>query len=66
MVCLTPVGSSDTASYAAYGRIAAQGTVPEILQNEDPLVRQFITGSATGPLEIRSSEGDYYNDLLNI
>jgi phospholipid/cholesterol/gamma-HCH transport system ATP-binding protein len=48
------------------GKIAAQGSVPEILQNEDPLVRQFITGSATGPLEIRSSEGDYYNDLLNI
>jgi hypothetical protein len=28
MVCLTPVGSSDTASYAAYGRIAAQGANP--------------------------------------
>jgi phospholipid/cholesterol/gamma-HCH transport system ATP-binding protein len=48
------------------GRIAAQGSVADILQNEDPLVRQFITGSATGPLEIRSAEGDYYNDLLNI
>ncbi|HXZ70551.1 MAG TPA: hypothetical protein VEH31_06680, partial [Streptosporangiaceae bacterium] len=30
MVCLTPVGSSDTASYAAYGRIAAQGGNPYI------------------------------------
>jgi len=48
------------------GQIVARGTVPDILQNEDPLVRQFITGSATGPLEIRSSEGDYYNDLLNL
>jgi hypothetical protein len=28
MVCLTPVGSSDTASYAAYGRIASQGGDP--------------------------------------
>jgi hypothetical protein len=28
MVGLTPVGSSDTASYAAYGRIAAQGGNP--------------------------------------
>ena len=28
MVCLTPVGSSDTASYAAYGHIAAQGGDP--------------------------------------
>jgi hypothetical protein len=28
MVSLTPVGSSDTASYAAYGHIAAQGGDP--------------------------------------
>jgi hypothetical protein len=28
MVCFTPVGSSDTASYAAYGRIASQGGNP--------------------------------------
>jgi hypothetical protein len=30
MVSLTPVGSSDTGSYAAYGRIAAQGGNPYI------------------------------------
>ncbi|MGH3409475.1 MAG: polyprenol phosphomannose-dependent alpha 1,6 mannosyltransferase MptB [Streptosporangiaceae bacterium] len=30
MVCLTPVGSSDTASYAAYGRITALGGNPYI------------------------------------
>jgi hypothetical protein len=30
LVCLTPVGSSDTASYAAYGRIASQGGNPYI------------------------------------
>jgi hypothetical protein len=30
MVCLTPVGSSDTASYAAYGHIAVQGGNPYI------------------------------------
>src|SRR5487761_1489837 len=28
MVCLTPIGSSDTGSYAAYGRIASQGGNP--------------------------------------
>jgi hypothetical protein len=28
MACITPVGSSDTGSYAAYGRIAAQGGNP--------------------------------------
>ena len=31
MVCLTPVGSSDTASYAAYGRITALGGNPYII-----------------------------------
>ena len=30
MVSLTPVGSSDTASYAAYGRIAALGGNPYV------------------------------------
>ena len=30
MVCLTPVGSSDTASYAAYGRIASLGGNPYV------------------------------------
>jgi hypothetical protein len=30
MVCLTPVGSSDTASYAVYGRIAALGKNPYV------------------------------------
>jgi hypothetical protein len=30
MVCLTPVGSSDQASYAAYGHIASQGGNPYI------------------------------------
>ena len=30
MACLTPVGSSDTASYAAYGRIAALGGNPYV------------------------------------
>jgi phospholipid/cholesterol/gamma-HCH transport system ATP-binding protein len=48
------------------GRIAAQGTVQDLLKNEDPLVRQFLTGSVEGPLEIRSSEHEYYNDLLNL
>jgi phospholipid/cholesterol/gamma-HCH transport system ATP-binding protein len=48
------------------GRIAAQGSVPDLLKNEDPLVRQFLTGSTEGPLEIRGTELEYYNDLLNL
>jgi hypothetical protein len=31
MVCLTPVGSSDTASYAVYGRIASLGHNPYVM-----------------------------------
>lgn len=48
------------------GRIAAQGTVIDIVKNEDPLVRQFITGSVEGPMEVRGSEHAYYQDLLNL
>ncbi len=48
------------------GRVAAQGTVIDIVKNENPVVRQFITGSVQGPLEMRSSEQDYYQDLLNL
>ena len=48
------------------GKIAAQGTVDEIKKNPDPVVQQFITGSVEGPLEIRSSELAYFNDLLDI
>lgn len=48
------------------GRIVTQGRVTDILRNEDPLVRQFVTGSVEGPLEVRSSELAYYNDLLNL
>lgn len=48
------------------GKIVAQGTVFDIVKNEDPVVRQFITGSVEGPLEVRSSEYAYYQDLLNL
>ena len=48
------------------GRVAAQGTVYDLLRLEDPLVRQFITGSIQGPLEVRSSEVDYFSDLMTL
>ncbi len=34
------------------GKIAVQGTPAEIRHSDDPLIRQFITGSATGPIVI--------------
>ena len=47
MVSLTPVGSSDTASYAAYGRIAALGgnpytTNPQHFLGPDPASRLYL------------------------
>jgi phospholipid/cholesterol/gamma-HCH transport system ATP-binding protein len=34
------------------GKIAVQGTPAEIRHSDDPLIRQFTTGSATGPISI--------------
>ncbi len=34
------------------GRIVAVGTPSEIKRSRDPLVRQFITGSAHGPIRL--------------
>jgi phospholipid/cholesterol/gamma-HCH transport system ATP-binding protein len=34
------------------GRIRASGTPEEIKNTEDPVVRQFITGSADGPIQV--------------
>ncbi len=34
------------------GKIAVQGTPEEIRHSDDPLIRQFTTGSATGPIVI--------------
>jgi len=48
MVCLTPVGSSDTASYAAYGRLASLGRDPYSpgtlawLSHHDPAYVQVV------------------------
>jgi len=36
------------------GRIRALGTPAEIKASADPVVRQFIAGSATGPIDVRS------------
>ncbi|HWG60218.1 MAG TPA: hypothetical protein VG253_00775 [Streptosporangiaceae bacterium] len=48
MVSLTPVGSSDTASYAAYGRIASQGGDPYITSPHawGDVVYTHVVGSA--------------------
>jgi len=52
MVSLTPVGSSDTASYAAYGRISSQGGNPYTVS---PCTWLFGTGRNYGcPVTVKS------------
>ena len=48
------------------GRIAAAGTVEEIKNSEDPLVRQFIEGRSGGPIKMRGSREDFLRDLLQL
>ncbi|HEX9032952.1 MAG TPA: hypothetical protein VF834_14025 [Streptosporangiaceae bacterium] len=48
MVSLTPVGSSDTASYAAYGRIAARGGNPYTTNPTDFLGAHSLYTQAVG------------------
>ena len=51
MVCLTPVGSSDTASYAAYGRITSLGLNPYTI---NPQVAGSTRHVSTSPPSARS------------
>lgn len=44
------------------GRIIQVGTPDEIKETENPIVRQFITGSASGPIKI---EGVHYEKNIN-
>jgi phospholipid/cholesterol/gamma-HCH transport system ATP-binding protein len=34
------------------GKVVRQGTPEEIRQTDDPVVRQFINGSSTGPITV--------------
>jgi phospholipid/cholesterol/gamma-HCH transport system ATP-binding protein len=46
------------------GKIIAEGTPQEIMQNPDPMLQQFIKGEADGPIPLRLSKGDYLKRLL--
>jgi phospholipid/cholesterol/gamma-HCH transport system ATP-binding protein len=46
------------------GRIVASGTPEEMRHSPDPLVQQFITGAPDGPIPLRMSHTDYYEDIL--
>lgn len=46
------------------GRVIAEGSPKEILENEDPVVKQFISGSPDGPIKFHASSRDFREDLL--
>jgi phospholipid/cholesterol/gamma-HCH transport system ATP-binding protein len=46
------------------GRVAAAGKPQELLQSELPAVRQFMTGSAEGPVQFHYPASDYATQLL--
>jgi len=46
------------------GKIIAEGTPQEILNNPDPMLQQFIKGEPDGPIPLRLSKCDYLKRLL--
>jgi len=48
------------------GKVVAEGTPEEIQQSPDPVVQQFINGSPDGPIPLRQSSRDYFEDLLDM
>ncbi|MFZ2447868.1 MAG: ABC transporter ATP-binding protein [Syntrophobacteraceae bacterium] len=48
------------------GRVVAYGSPEEIQNSPDPMVQQFINGSADGPIPLRQSSRDYLEDLLDM
>jgi phospholipid/cholesterol/gamma-HCH transport system ATP-binding protein len=60
------VGSISDYSYLlAGGRAVAHGTTAELDASADPAVRQFMQGSAEGPVSFHYPAGDYLASLLD-
>ena len=47
------------------GKVEESGTPEEIRNTQNPLARQFVTGSPDGPIPLRQSFTDYAEDLLS-
>ena len=48
----------DLADYVALisdGRVVASGEAGEVLESDEPFVRQFVSGGTEGPLQLRDS-----------
>lgn len=54
---------ADQAYIVAGQKIIAQGSAPQLRENPDPRVRQFLDGIADGPVPFRYAAGDYLADL---
>ncbi len=46
------------------GRVIGSGTPAELHQSDSPLVRQFISGAADGPVPFHYPAGDYQRELI--
>lgn len=46
------------------GEFLQVGTPEEIKNSQNPVVRQFVKGLAEGPIKLRMTSRDYYEDLL--
>ena len=46
------------------GRVVAAGSPQELQRSDSPTVRQFMTGSADGPVRFHYPAGDYTTELL--
>ncbi|MFK8256972.1 phospholipid ABC transporter ATP-binding protein MlaF [Erwinia sp. AnSW2-5] len=55
---------ADYAYIIADQKVIAQGTAPQLRENDDARVRQFIDGIADGPVPFRFPAGDYLQDLV--
>jgi phospholipid/cholesterol/gamma-HCH transport system ATP-binding protein len=48
------------------GKVEASGTPKELLESGNPAVRQFMTGSAEGPVRFQYPAPDYTTQLLSV
>ena len=46
------------------GKVIEVGTPDEIKNSKNPIVQQFITGGADGPIPLKRSSADYLNSLM--